>query len=103
MISQESQDLVIDVGNSRMKLGLFAGGRLLAHTHADRADMSAVAGFLGGIQPARIAIGSTAAHDEDFLRDLRSVAPLTVITGPAGAPTGPSAPARPCLSVQRPR
>ncbi len=101
MISQESQDLVIDVGNSRMKLGLFTGGRLLAHTHADRAEMSAVAGFLGGIQPARIAIGSTAAHDDDFLRDLRSVAPLTVITGDSPSPLGSLYTTRATLGVDR--
>lgn len=85
MMAHFPNDLVIDVGNTRMKMGLFAGERIVAKASAAHGDIAAVGRFLAGVRPERIALGSVAASAPGFMGRLRQLAPVTEIKG-----TGPS-------------
>ncbi|MBK8582125.1 MAG: type III pantothenate kinase [Flavobacteriales bacterium] len=84
-MEQEAVDLVVDVGNTRMKMGLFLRGKLLKRAAAPHGDRAEVARFLGGHGAARIALGSVAKVDPPFLAFLEGLAPVTVIL--PGSPT----------------
>ena len=86
MVAQIPYELVIDVGNSRMKMGLFAAGRILDRATAPHGDIAAVVQFLAGRSVGRTAIGSVAAPDEKFLEALRQRAPLMEISGNSSSP-----------------
>lgn len=86
MIGHDPVELVIDVGNSRMKMGLFAHGRLVDRSTAALSDTSAVVKFLLGRRPTRVAIGSVAKADDEFVHALESIAPVTLITGASPSP-----------------
>lgn len=77
-------DLVIDIGNSREKLGLFSGGRLL--------DQGVVSGGAGAVRDwlkdrtaRRIAIGAT-GDAEGWEQELAALAPVTVLKGDGPSP-----------------
>lgn len=86
MVAHVPYELVIDVGNSRMKMGLFTAGRIVARATAPHGDIDTVKRFLSQRPPTRIAIGSVAGPDEKFLDALRSMAPLREITGSSPSP-----------------
>lgn len=86
MIDDAPLDLVLDVGNTRMKLGLFAGDDLVAQATAPHGDMDAVTALLAGRSPLRIAVGSVAAADEPLVRALEAIAPVRVLNGASPAP-----------------
>ncbi|MBX2983756.1 MAG: type III pantothenate kinase [Flavobacteriales bacterium] len=86
MVEHEPVELVIDVGNSRMKLGLFYQGRIVGRTSAASGDMNAVEQFLAGRRPARVAIGSVAKPNDAFVKALGHNAPVTVLTGESPSP-----------------
>lgn len=86
MVAQMSYELVIDVGNTRMKLGLFDAGRLTAHATVAYGDLAAVERFLAERPLGRAAIGSVAVPDGRFLEALRQKAPLMEIAGDAPSP-----------------
>ena len=79
-------ELVIDVGNSRMKMGLFAAGRVVARATAPHSDIPAVERFLAERRLVRTAIGSVAAKDEELLEALRKKAPVMEISGSSPSP-----------------
>ncbi|MEZ4789578.1 MAG: type III pantothenate kinase [Flavobacteriales bacterium] len=80
------RDLVLDVGNSRTKLGLFEHGRLVAQAVVPLGDLHAVKAFIGERPLLGIALGSTAAADDGFVRALGDLAPVLVVTGTTPAP-----------------
>ena len=86
MIGRDPVELVIDVGNSRMKMGLFSHGRLIERSSVARGDRSAVEQFLSGRRLAHVAIGSVAKPDDAFVDALRQIAPVTLITGASPSP-----------------
>lgn len=79
-------DLVLDVGNSRTKLGLFQQDRLVTRGSTANGDMAAVRAFVADRVLRGIALGSTAAPDEGFVHALGVLAPVLVITGTTPAP-----------------
>ncbi|MEZ4737821.1 MAG: type III pantothenate kinase [Flavobacteriales bacterium] len=79
-------DLILDIGNTRSKLGLFkASGSLRTGTMAN-GDMVALREFIGSDRPVAIALGSVAAPDDGFLARLRELAPVFVFDGASEAP-----------------
>lgn len=94
-------ELVIDVGNTRLKMGLFANGRLLATGAATHGDLAAVQHFLAGARPVRTAIGTVAAPDHQFLDGLRALAPLIEIGGASPSPLGSAYTTPETLGVDR--
>ncbi|HMN04784.1 MAG TPA: type III pantothenate kinase [Flavobacteriales bacterium] len=86
MEEHDGPELVLDVGNSSMKAGLFAGHRLQAVRQMPHGDMPGVRDLLGGRRPARCIMGSVAATDEPFLKALGELAPVTVIRGDSPSP-----------------
>ncbi|MBX2971531.1 MAG: type III pantothenate kinase [Flavobacteriales bacterium] len=79
-------DLVLDVGNTRTKLGLFPGGKLLEHGHIANGDLVALRAFVAGRRVDAIVTGSTAAADARFMEALGTIAPTVTITGASPSP-----------------
>jgi type III pantothenate kinase len=78
--------LVLDVGNTRTKLGLFHQGRLWRNGAIASGDTGGLAAFLAGARPGHIVLGSVAATDAAWEDHLRTLAPLTIVTGASPAP-----------------
>ncbi|MEO8588926.1 MAG: type III pantothenate kinase [Flavobacteriales bacterium] len=78
-------DLVLDVGNTRTKLALFQGQRVVRSGHMVHGDRTALQGFVAGDRPDSCVIGSVGHSDPSFIEHLRSLAPVLVVTG--GTPT----------------
>ena len=81
-------ELVLDVGNTRMKMGLFQRGKLLQRDYAVHGAHAEVLQFLDGRKPRRIGLGSVAAVDAPFLALLEKIAPVTRILPGTPAPVG---------------
>lgn len=81
-----SLDLVIDVGNSRTKLALFATNKLLRMDHAKNGDIAAVKAFLGVDRPVGVVLGATAAENEHYAKELEKIAPVLIVTGTTPSP-----------------
>lgn len=79
-------DLVLDVGNTRTKLALFQGDRLVKHGPMATHDRAALAAFIGDARLQGIGLGSTAAPDTAFVEHLGTWAPTTVLTGSSPSP-----------------
>jgi type III pantothenate kinase len=73
--------LVLDIGNSRTKLGLFNNGRLALHAVLANGDLSGIQGILGTRAVERVVVGSVAREDAQFLNSLGSLAAVHPITG----------------------
>ncbi len=86
MVGHDPVELVIDVGNSRMKMGLFSQGRIAARGSAALGDIKGVEHFLAHRRPVRVALGTVAGPDDEFVNALESMAPLIVITGTSPSP-----------------
>lgn len=78
--------MVIDVGNTRMKMGLFAGERMVAMASAEAADLNGVNSFLADRRPSRCVVGSVAAANDGFLKALGTLAPVLLLTGDSPSP-----------------
>ncbi len=78
-------DLVIDIGNSRAKLALFAADRVIRHGGVALNDTAGVLAFLHGVKPRRIAMGSV-GHDTGWDAALGEIAPVVVLSGSSPAP-----------------
>jgi type III pantothenate kinase len=79
-------DLILDVGNTRSKLGLFKASRLVRSGAVPNVDMAALLEFLGPDRPRAIALGSVASPDGEFLTALGKLAPVTLFDGSSEAP-----------------
>jgi type III pantothenate kinase len=73
--------LVLDIGNSRAKLGLFSQGRLARHTAIASDDLSGIRDLLGEGTVERVVIGSVAQEDTHLMNELGSIGTVHVITG----------------------
>jgi type III pantothenate kinase len=80
-------DLVLDVGNTRVKMGWFVEGRCVRMGTVDPGDTAAVKQWLAGFTVHRIAIGSV-AHDHAWHADLGELGPLVVLRGDMPSPLG---------------
>lgn len=78
-------ELVIDIGNSRAKLGLFHGGHLLRTGTLATGDTPTLVAWLGDLAPARIAIGSVGETGR-WDGDLFGIAPLVVLRANGPSP-----------------
>ncbi len=78
--------LVLDIGNSRTKCGLFAARRLVRTGVFSNGDHATMLRFLGGDRVERIVLASTARPDEAQLQLLDSIAPLSQVTGGTSTP-----------------
>jgi type III pantothenate kinase len=85
-LSPPGDELVIDIGNSRMKMGHFRLGQLRAMEAVKAGELAAVVHFLDGAVPVRIAVGSVAAADPGFLKDLGQLAPVVELKGSGPSP-----------------
>ncbi|MBP8822727.1 MAG: type III pantothenate kinase [Flavobacteriales bacterium] len=86
MTAHLAEDLVIDVGNSRIKLGLFNQGRITSLATAAHHDLEAVEQFCGGHPPRCIIVGSVAGPNEGFVHALGRLAPVKEVTGGSPSP-----------------
>lgn len=79
-------DLVLDVGNTRTKIALFSGDRLVRHSAIASGDARSLTTFLQGATPDRIALASVAGEDNSFFDQLCGLAPVLSITGASASP-----------------
>lgn len=78
-MGKDAVELVVDVGNTRMKLGIFLRGRLVQHGAAPHGDRATVKRMIAGRPVDRIAVGSVASGDPSFLEFMGTIAPVTMI------------------------
>ncbi len=100
-MEQPGKELVVDVGNSRMKLGLFRNGRLHRHAVAPHGDLDAVHRFLAGAGVKRIALGSVSRQDARLVGELERLAPVVVLKGGGPSPLGSTYTTPETLGVDR--
>lgn len=86
MNDARTEELVIDVGNSRMKMALFTGGRISALHTAAHGDLPAVEAFRAGHKLSRITIGSVARSDDAFIQGLGRWGPIVELNGASPSP-----------------
>ena len=77
--------LILDIGNSRTKLGLFSAGRLVRQAFVRNGDLSGVRDLLGTNSVERVVVGSVAREDAQLMVGLGAIAPVLVVTG--GSPS----------------
>ncbi len=97
----EQQDLVLDVGNTRVKWALFSRGMAVAHGVVGHGDGAGLQAAVAGVELAAIALGSTAAPDGAFSEALRTMAPVVELTGSSEAPIRTGYGTRPTLGADR--
>lgn len=93
--------LILDLGNTHIKAGLFQGDVLLKWARLPGRDMSAVAHFLNGERPNAIGSGSVAMDDPGLMEALTAIAPVHVIKGDSPSPCPSRIPDRTTLGVDR--
>lgn len=84
-MSAKPVDLMLDVGNTRTKAGVFRGDRLIRYASFDSKDPQLLE-VAKEVAPARIGLGSVGAPDPELTDALEQVAPLFLITGASKAP-----------------
>lgn len=80
--------LVIDVGNTRSKLALFRGGRLVRWLKVEVPSREVVQGFVGADVLSSIAIATVGAAVKDMAEALSRMAPVYIITSATRVPIG---------------
>lgn len=93
--------LVIDVGNTRMKLALFRAGRVIRHRASAHGDMAGVTALLNGARPQAVVLGSVSHQDTGFADQLARIAPLTIMRGDGPSPFPSKVQERATLGVDR--
>lgn len=79
-------DLVLDRGNSRLKVALFGPFGAVRRTVLAPGDLAALRHWLGADRPQGIVLGSVAAADPGLEQGLADLAPLLVVDGSTPAP-----------------
>lgn len=79
-------DLVLDVGNTRIKAAFFQGGQVFAQGTFPHGDHRALGAFMGDRALSGIVVGSTAAVDKALLAYLGERGTVTLITGASLSP-----------------
>ncbi len=80
-MDQTNGRLVLDIGNSRTKLGIFVRGRLVGKTTVSNGDLPAVLQFAQGRSFDAIVVGSVVQEDTALLTGLQALAPVRMIAG----------------------
>lgn len=80
------KDLVIDVGNTRMKAALYGPSGCERRTVLVHGDLTGLRDWVGAEVCESVVMGSVAAVDATFEDGLRSLGPLTVISGSSPSP-----------------
>ena len=80
------KDLVIDVGNTRLKAALFMGAAPVRWTRLPSRDIGSLKAWVGADAPRHIAVGSVATPDPLFEQGLAAWAPCLFVTGASPAP-----------------
>jgi type III pantothenate kinase len=93
--------LVLDIGNSRTKAGLFNAGRLLRTVVLPNGDAAGVVDFVAGAAVTHIGCGSVAAENDSHLRALEAIAPVTILKGDSPGPIANSYGTPSTLGVDR--
>lgn len=83
---QPDIDLVVDIGNSRVKLALFRGPRVLRFTRVDSLGPAVLRDLLGTDRPGHIAVASVGVPVAPLLPLLSAHAPVVELTGGSPAP-----------------
>lgn len=83
---QPDLDLVVDVGNTRVKVALFHGDRVRRFARFDRLDAEALRAFLDTDRPRHIAAASVGAPVGPLLPVLSVHGPVVELTGASPAP-----------------
>ncbi len=78
--------LVLDVGNTRTKAGLFKAGDPLRWATFDNGDVVAITKWIGAERPAHCAVGSVAAPDPGLLAQLVQLCPVLEVSGTTPSP-----------------
>lgn len=94
-------DLVLDVGNTRVKWGLFNAQGIVKHGVAAHGDVSGLMTGVGKEGISGVVLGSTSHPDPTLLAALGGVAPVLEITGSSDAPIGNGYGSRPTLGADR--
>jgi type III pantothenate kinase len=72
-------ELIVDVGNTQVKMALFDAGRPVDVVRSPHLDLPQVITFLAGRRPARIGLASVGVDITGWVDRLSSVAPVTRI------------------------
>ncbi|MCC7501295.1 MAG: type III pantothenate kinase [Flavobacteriales bacterium] len=80
------KDLVIDIGNTRLKAALYGPFGCSRRTAMAHGDLVGLKDWVGAEVVQRVVLGSVAAVDPDFEAGLRSIGPLIVIGGSSASP-----------------
>lgn len=78
--------LVLDVGNTQVKLGLFKGGRLVRLERYGSGDRTAILLMAGSHPVEAVVIGSVAMSDPELVARLNGIAPVFEVMGNSVAP-----------------
>lgn len=76
-----AERLVLDIGNSRTKVGLFSIGRLIRHGVVRTGDLSGIRDFLDPRRVEYIVVGSVTDEAPAFISGLQAIGTVSVITG----------------------
>jgi type III pantothenate kinase len=79
----EQIDLVVDMGNSRVKAALFRSGRIASRTTFAHQEPGALESFLASRQPRRVVVGSV-GPDPSWLVDRMSPHASVFVVDPSG-------------------
>lgn len=79
-------DLVLDVGNTRMKAALFGPAGMVRHTVLSKGDHIGLKAWSGPVELEAVALASVAGADPEFERAVAEWAPLLVVTGTTASP-----------------
>lgn len=79
-------DLVVDVGNTRVKAARFQAGRLIAQGAFAHDDLAQLRAFVGGARPRAIALGSVYRAQPALLAYLQEAGPVLEVRGDTPAP-----------------
>lgn len=101
MPEKSKPELVLDVGNTRVKLGLFQGVRLLGMRVAGRAGWADAGAELAPEGVRRCIVGSVAGEDPALIAELSRMAPVVVLRGDSPSPVRSVYTTRDTLGVDR--
>lgn len=81
-------ELIVDIGNTRAKLALFSGGRVVRVHRVPGVDAAAVEAFLGTDRPERIGVASVGGDAKAVAAQVQHVGHVTVIDARTPLPIG---------------
>lgn len=79
-------DIVLDVGNSRTKVGVHTAGRWVKLATLPNTDREGLMALLNGKAVSAVVIGSVAERDPELVEQAGTVAPVLEVTGATPSP-----------------